>query len=566
MFTETDVVLLHPPSVYDFREKAILYGPVSDLIPSSPVFEMYPLGFLTIQSYLEERGYRVRIVNLAVKMMRNEDFEVREFIADLDPQFFGIGLHWLPHAHGSLEVAKIVKEEHPDTPVVFGGLSSTYFHDELIEYSQVDYVLRGDCTEKPFLELLKSVKDDTSLSKVPNLTWQQDGETVVNELSFNPDNLDYVDLRTDIMIKNVLKYRDLESMLPFDGWLQNPITTVFSVKGCQQGCVTCGRSNCTNQHYNQRSGPIFRSPASLAKNIKEIATFSRGPIFIIGDIRQAGQEYAEQLLAKLKQLKLKNEIIFELFSPASAEFLEGIDQAVKNWSLELSPESHCEEVRAAQDKEVYYTNQEMEATLDIAADLDCNRIDVFFMIGLPKQTVQSVQETIDYCEHLFNKYDQRLSCFISPMGPFLDPGSLAFEKPELMGYKKLAHTLEDHRQRLTNPSWQEILSYETKWMTRKEIVEQTYSAAERLNELKHKYNRIDEATKEHVSQRIKDAKKLKELLDTKVAALESGEELNLKGEFDKFSISTVCDKTELDWTTKFIKFKFWGVFKMLFSW
>jgi len=43
-----DLVLLHPPSVYDFRQKTILYGPVSDLIPPSPIFEMYPIGFTSI--------------------------------------------------------------------------------------------------------------------------------------------------------------------------------------------------------------------------------------------------------------------------------------------------------------------------------------------------------------------------------------------------------------------------------------------------------------------------------------------------------------------------------------
>lgn len=41
--TPVDLVLLHAPSVYDFREKAILYGPVADLIPSSSMFEMYPI-------------------------------------------------------------------------------------------------------------------------------------------------------------------------------------------------------------------------------------------------------------------------------------------------------------------------------------------------------------------------------------------------------------------------------------------------------------------------------------------------------------------------------------------
>jgi hypothetical protein len=51
-----DLLLFHPPSVYDFRRKTIMYGPISDLFPSSPVFEMYPLGFLTMTDYLELRS------------------------------------------------------------------------------------------------------------------------------------------------------------------------------------------------------------------------------------------------------------------------------------------------------------------------------------------------------------------------------------------------------------------------------------------------------------------------------------------------------------------------------
>jgi hypothetical protein len=37
-----DVVLNHRPSVFDFREPSIFCGPLSDVIPSSPVFERYP--------------------------------------------------------------------------------------------------------------------------------------------------------------------------------------------------------------------------------------------------------------------------------------------------------------------------------------------------------------------------------------------------------------------------------------------------------------------------------------------------------------------------------------------
>jgi len=48
---QPDVVFIHPPSVFDFRDRTIFYGPISDVIPSSPVFEMYPVGFLTMAAY-----------------------------------------------------------------------------------------------------------------------------------------------------------------------------------------------------------------------------------------------------------------------------------------------------------------------------------------------------------------------------------------------------------------------------------------------------------------------------------------------------------------------------------
>jgi hypothetical protein len=40
-----DLILLHPPSVFKFRELPLFYGPVSDVVPSSSIFEIYPIGF-----------------------------------------------------------------------------------------------------------------------------------------------------------------------------------------------------------------------------------------------------------------------------------------------------------------------------------------------------------------------------------------------------------------------------------------------------------------------------------------------------------------------------------------
>jgi hypothetical protein len=176
-------------------------------------------------------------------------------------------------------------------------------------------------------------------------------------------------------------------------------------------------------------------------------------------------------------------------------------------------------------------------------------------------------ETVRYCEHLFQSSDARLSCFISPMGPFLDPGSRGFEEPERYGYRQFARTLEEHRQRLVQPSWKEILSYETRWMDRDEIVAATYDAGEALNALKLRYGRIDPAHGQAVARRIAQSRALQEQLDrlgqdvqSDAAALRA-----LRGEIHTYSVSTVCDKRELFWRRHLINFKPQGILGMVLA-
>jgi radical SAM superfamily enzyme YgiQ (UPF0313 family) len=188
-----DLVLLHAPSVYDFREKTILYGPVSDQIPSSPVFEMYPIGFTSLAEYLERAGYRVRIVNLAARMLTNPTFDTEEMIKKLNAPIFGIDLHWMVHCHGSIEVARLVKRHHPESRVLFGGLSASYWCRQLMEYPEIDYILRGDSTEEPLRQLMHCVLNNKQPEMVPNLVWRDGrGEVRENPFSHVPTDLSHV--------------------------------------------------------------------------------------------------------------------------------------------------------------------------------------------------------------------------------------------------------------------------------------------------------------------------------------------------------------------------------------
>jgi B12-binding domain/radical SAM domain protein len=561
---EPDLLLLHAPSVYDFRERAILYGPVSDMVPSSTVFEMYPLGFLTIASYLQAQGMNVRIVNLALRMMNSRRFDVPAFIARQRPRAVGIDLHWLPHAHGALEVARIVKEIHPGVPIIFGGLSSSYFHEELAGYPQVDFVLRGDSTEPPLHQLLVALRDGTPLDRIPNLTWKDGGKVRVNPHTFVPETLDYVDIRPELVIEMMARYRDLEGTLPFNGWWRNPIAAVFTVKGCAYECVTCGSSHTTCTHLTKRQRPVFRSPASLVANVEAFARLTRGPIALIGDLRMAGSAHASEVLERLRCSGIRNEIIIELFSAPPPEYLREIDRCLPSWSIEFSPESHDQAVRNAQEGEADYSTEAMEAMITEALRARCSRFDVFFMIGLPGQTLESVRSTVDYCERLFQLGDKRLSCFISPMGPFIDPGSRGFEEPERFGYRLFARTLEEHRQLLVQPTWEHILNYETRWMTRRELVDATYDAAERLNELKIRYGRVTSRRGRKVAANIAAARALRDRLESLLAqGGNPADDPALRGEISDFSMSTVCDKRELFWRRGWSQFRLMEVARIL---
>jgi B12-binding domain/radical SAM domain protein len=294
----TDLILFHPPSVYDFRQKTILYGPTSDLIPSSPIFELYPIGFTSIAEYLERAGYRVRIVNLAVRMLRDPKFDAEKLVRSLKATVFGIDLHWLLHSHGAIEISRMVKRHHPEAKLILGGLSASYYHRELLDYPEIDYVLRGDSTEEPLRQLMECIVNDREPTEVPNLSWRDgSGGVHQNPLSHVPDELSDVFVNHyDHTVRSVVRYRDLSNYLPYKHWLRYPITAVLTCRGCTHNCLICGGSAAAFRQCYNRKRPAFRTPEAVVHDVKRIGRLSNGPIFILGDILQAGEDYAYQLL------------------------------------------------------------------------------------------------------------------------------------------------------------------------------------------------------------------------------------------------------------------------------
>jgi B12-binding domain/radical SAM domain protein len=392
-----DLILLHPPTLYDFRKRPGIHGPISDVVPSTPIFEMYPIGFASLSEYLERHGLKVRIINVAMKMLKDEKFDVERLIRKNRPVAFGIDLHWMAHVQGALALAEMIKRFHPSTPVIMGGLSATYYHEEILrQYPFIDFVLRGDSTEKPLVQLLQTIKKGGDFKKIPNLTYRDGMNGIrMNPLTHVPENLDEISIDYRHIMKKVARYLDPTGYQPFIDWYAYPVTAVFTCRGCIYSCKTCGGSAQTFRAMANRRKPAYRNPKLLAQDIFNVSDHLHAPVMVIGDIFQPGEEYGFTFLQETKGRPITNHVAFEFFIPPSRAQLERIAESIPNFNIEISPESHDEEVRKAFGRP--YDNQSLERMLADAVDLGSKRIDLFFMTGLPRQTYSSVLETVDYC-------------------------------------------------------------------------------------------------------------------------------------------------------------------------
>lgn len=521
MFSKPDIIFFHAPSVYDFREYKNFWGPIADVIPSSPIFEMYPVGVTSMASYLETKGFRTQIINLAFRMLRSPKYEVEKTICRARGYIFALDLHWLPQVHGSIEIARLLKKYHHNSVVIMGGLTASYYHRELMDYECVDYVLRGDSVEEPCCRLLDCLQKGLDLKEVPNLTFREPcGRVVENPLSEIPSSLDDLDIPAYRYIAAaVFKNVSLLNFLPYKGWVGYPTTLLLTSRGCSMDCAICGGSSSAYKRICNRNSPAFRSPARLVEDVRTITLFSRAPIFVVHDLRQGGSSYAEEFFDWVAAEKVPNEFVFELFRPAPEEYFKKIDDSVSKYSLQISVESQVERIRKKGGKFSHSSNEEIFTTMRNAFANGCRKIDLFFIIGLPGQSYEDALGCVEFCRCIMMQIreefgaEAKIAPYAAPYAPFLDPGCSIYEDPEHFGYRILWKELNDYRQALLAPSWKYMLNYETEWMSRHELASATYDTSRELNALKYEMDIINEKTYLSVKAALERSENIMEQID-----------------------------------------------------
>ena len=477
---KADLFFLHAPSIYDFRDREdLLFAHLSDSdsVNTTTIYEIYPLGLLSLKQRLREEGLTAEIVNIASLMLCHPSIDVKRLIALLEAPVFGFDLHWLIHCHGAIELAKLVKAIHPDSLVIFGGISATYFAEELIRYDAVDVVVQGYDTLDVVGRFMRAVtRGQRNFSKIPNLLYKSARSEIVPTGFTHKPMSSYNDARVDWSYYKDLQHRHKKL---FTGW---PIMTLPNT-GCAHDCGWCGGSRSAYRKImGVRKTLITKSMEHVAEELRSMGDAAKkSEIFALQCYSESKARLC-QYLDVVKEMGYKT-VNFEQFHLPDRETVEKMVRSTRAF-INLSPESHDPVISKLAGRGTY-TMKQMEDWIERALDAGIAGVMVWFFIGMPRQTRQSVRDTVTYCASLMKKFRRKnVVPLVCPMVPFLDPGSRFFEEPDTHGYHIFHGTLEEHRQALVAPIWHERLNYSTNWLARREIQEISYEAVAKLVSIK----------------------------------------------------------------------------------
>lgn len=485
-----DVLFIHPPAIYDFRKRVLFPGPIACTVSRyTYVFIAVPIGMLSMAEYLQRHGYKVKILNLAEWMIKNEGEDVEKLLSKIDAEIYGVDLHWCVSSQGSIEVARICKKLHPNSTVVLGGLTASCFHDEIVkEFPFIDGVFRGEC-EKPFLQLAESRGDKAHFKDVPNFTFMDDdGRLRVNPLLKVCEDLDEYDFSQ----VNLIEPNDLllTTSVGVRSWL------IPIARGCTHLCRHCGGSSYSYKELFGRFKPAPRSPQKIVEDILKLKEQGIEAVFLIQDPRICGKSYWRDVFQTIKREHIDlRQLGIELFDPVNNEFLEAASSMKIPLIMNISPESGNEYVRRKQGR--LYSNTQLIDTVKKCREREI-RVSIFFMIGCGEETEESLRETWALCSKFFRmdrfmrrgeeKSFPKPLWFRPQIGSMilLDPGSPAFTDPSRYGYKLYFKSFREYYDGSCLPSWHQWFSYETKHFSKSELADATLKSIELLIDLEER--------------------------------------------------------------------------------
>ena len=385
-----------------------------------------PLGLMYLSVSLRNNGYDPRIIDAVVEAPDN--------IFQIDGGLSGRGLSFkdiilrIPKDAGLIGITNLfsfsyplvrqltheIKKNFPEKKIVLGGAHPSATPIETVSESSIDFVIisEGDLT---IVELASNIDNPTALSKIDGLAYKsENGKPVFNPKKRFIEDLDSVSFPDRNAVPLELYYEIGSPHGPCQGrW-----TPILSSRGCPYQCTFC-TPNLWDRRYRVRSAKNVLDEIEQCKNEFNITEY----LF----------EDENFTINKKRTLEVCNTIINKNLN-IRWQTPNGIRASVTDEEmLEVMKKSGCHHITVAPEsgservlKEIIKKQQDKNDVTTVVkhASKIGLKTAAYFVSGLPGETVEDVEMSIDYACTLAKKGLDEIA--FSRFVPL--PGSELYEK------------------------------------------------------------------------------------------------------------------------------------------
>lgn len=340
-------------------------------------------GLGSLSAVLKAAGHETRLLYVQHEL-DGESFVRQAQVHQPDLVAYSATTHQYPYIE---RYARQLKEAQPALPSVCGGIHPTLVPDEVVACPGFDVVCVGE-GEYALRDLAERLEHDQDFADVPNLWLRREGKIVRNParpLIHDLDELPFAD-------REMFDYHEL--LAANDGWVD-----MMSGRGCPYNCSYCC-NHALRQRYHGLGGYVrYRGVEHIMEELRQLSsTYTIKTLNFQDDIFTLDREWT---LAFCEAYQREFDYPFWINSRVERMLDESVVSALAKAhcaGIRIGVESGNEELRTAVLRR-RMSNADIIAAVRLTQRYGL-RTYTTNMIGIPGETMESLQSTIDLTREL----------------------------------------------------------------------------------------------------------------------------------------------------------------------